>query len=174
MRVATPVRYGYSAETLEPNGRPAAFVRLFANSEVAISWSWGTSGSGLTRAKVKRLLRETISPFNKNPYDTSPPQVVTDEDIHGFSATDYFPRYEPAELRAGYYKKFGELQGQQNTYYASGFNGFETVEFAVRAGKDVVKSYFPNVKVEDVAVSGLVEQVSGRVAETLRWWVTLP
>ncbi|PSR82345.1 hypothetical protein PHLCEN_2v6088 [Hermanssonia centrifuga] len=172
VRVATPVGYGYSAETFEPNGRPSAFMRLFANSDVATSWSWGTTGGGVTIDEAKRLLRETISPFNKNPHDTSPPRVVTDADIRGFSATDYFPRYEPAELRAGFYKKFGELQGQQNTYYASGFNGFETVEFAVRAGKDVVKSHFPQVQaeVEEIAVSSLVEQVSGHLAETLNLW----
>ncbi|PSR82344.1 hypothetical protein PHLCEN_2v6087 [Hermanssonia centrifuga] len=172
VRVATPVGYGYSAETFEPNGRPSAFMRLFANSDVATSWSWGTTGGGLTQQEAKQLLRETISPFNKNPHDTSPPQEITDEHIHGFSATDYFPRYEPAELRAGYFKKFGELQGQQNTYYASGFNGFETVEFAVRAGKDVVKSHFPHVEaeVEEIAVYSLVEQVSGHLAETLNLW----
>ncbi len=172
MRVATPVGYGYSAETFEPNGRPSAFMRLFANSDVATSWSWGTTGGGVTIDEAKRLLRETIYPFNKNPHATSHPRVVTDAEIRGLTVTDYFPRYEPAELRAGFYKKFGELQGQQNTYYASGFNGFETVEFAVRAGKDVVKSHFPQVQaeVEEIAVSSLVEQVSGHLAETLNLW----
>ena len=59
-----------------------------------------------------------------------------------FRAWDYFPHFDKDQLDNGYYEKFNSLQGYMGTYYASGLNGFETVEFAVRAGKDVANSYF--------------------------------
>ncbi|KAJ7716409.1 hypothetical protein B0H14DRAFT_2643845 [Mycena olivaceomarginata] len=49
------------------------------------------------------------------------------------------------QLEAGYYAKFNALQGEKNTYYASGLNGFETVEYAIRAGIDVAETYFPSI-----------------------------
>ena len=49
------------------------------------------------------------------------------------------------QLEHGFYAGFNALQGHKNTYYVSGLNGFETVEFAIRAGQDVVDSYFDSV-----------------------------
>jgi hypothetical protein len=34
------------------------------------------------------------------------------------------------------------LQGCKNTYWASGLNGMELVEWAIKAGQDVVESYY--------------------------------
>lgn len=63
-------------------------------------------------------------------------------DVLAFVAHDYFPHYDSDQLAAGIYGLFNSLQGQRHTYYASGLNMFETVEFAVRAGYDIVDSYF--------------------------------
>lgn len=67
---------------------------------------------------------------------------VTDRDVLGFQQNDYFPHFDSEQLRQGWYDKFNALQGKQKTFYASGLNGFETVEFALRAGLDIVDSYF--------------------------------
>lgn len=45
------------------------------------------------------------------------------------------------DLAAGFYQRLDKLQGQRNTFFASGLNGYETVEFALRAGRDVVEHY---------------------------------
>jgi hypothetical protein len=57
----------------------------------------------------------------------------------------YFPHFDRRELERGFYAKFNALQGQNNTYYASGLNGFEIVEFAIRAGRDVVDTFLDPV-----------------------------
>ena len=51
------------------------------------------------------------------------------------------PRGRCLILADGFYDKLDKLQGKMNTFYASGLNGYETVEFALRAGRDVVEHY---------------------------------
>lgn len=143
--VAAPGGFRYEAETYEAVGQPSAFVRLFNESSVATTWSWGKYRGSRTMEEARILLKETLSKVNKDPRNaTELPRPVTDDDVKEFQKWDYFAHYDPRELRAGFYGKFNALQGKQNTYYASGLNGFETVEFAIRAGKDVVDTYFPS------------------------------
>lgn len=148
VRLITPP-YFFEAESVAPNvpvdadGEPVAFLQLFPTSNVATAWSWGPYRGNLTADQAKTLLKETLSKVNKDPTNaTAVPQPVTDADILGFQQNDYFPHFDSQQLARGWYKKFNALQGQQNTYYASGLNGFETVEFALRAGIDIVNSYF--------------------------------
>ena len=54
---------------------------------------------------------------------------------------DYFPHVSGKDLAGGFYDRLDKVQGQLNTFYASGLNGYETVEFALRAGRDVVEHY---------------------------------
>jgi len=127
----------------KPAGQPVAWIRLFNASNIATTWSWGQYRSDQTLAEAKTLLEQVISKFNKDPADTNAqPVPITDADVKDFREWDYFPHYDQAQLDQGYYDKFNTLQGHKNTYYASGLNGFETVEFAIRAGTDVVNSYF--------------------------------
>ena len=84
-----------------------------------------------------------MSKINSDPRDPSAqPKPVTDKDVLAFRKNAYFPHFDSAQLAGGWYDKFNALQGKKGTYYASGLNGFETVEFAVRAGLDVVDSFF--------------------------------
>ena len=133
----------------EPDAEPVNFIRLWNNSAIVTSWSWGgydsldNTSSTQTAQSVQQLLETTLSKVNKNPADLSAqPTPVTDEDVTAFTKQLYFPHFLQDELRNGWYQKLASLQGQLKTYYASGLNGFESVEFAVRAGQDVVESYF--------------------------------
>lgn len=88
-------------------------------------------------------MKTSLSKFNMDPRDNATtPLPVTDEDVLAFQENEYFPHYDPKQLREGYYELFERLQGQQKTYYASGFNMFELVEYAIRAGQDVARTYF--------------------------------
>lgn len=129
----------------EAAGEPVAFLRLFNQSDIATTYSWGKYRSTQTLAQAKTILKQTLSKVNKDPrVFNAQPVPVTDSDVMDFRQWDYFPHFDTAQLNQGYYAKFNALQGQKNTYYASGLNGFETVEFAVRAGIDIVDSYFPS------------------------------
>ena len=122
---------------------PVAFISLHDSSDVATTWSWGALGACHTYQQAYNLLKAVLSRVNKDPQDTAASGVaVTDADVKAFSKTDYFPRFGQQALAGGWYEKFNRLQGQQKTYWASGLNGFETVEFAVRAGLDIANTYF--------------------------------
>ena len=123
-------------------GYPMGFVRIFPISNIATTWSWGKYKSNQTLGEAKSLLKELLSKLNKDPrVPTAEPKPITDADVVAFREWDYFPHFDQDELENGFYARFNELQGYKNTYYASGLNGFETVEFAIRAGQDVVDTY---------------------------------
>jgi hypothetical protein len=126
----------------EAAGYPMAFFRILSQSNIATTWSWGKYKSNQTLDEARSLLKELLSKLNKDPRDpTAEPKPITDADVVAFREWDYFPHFDKNELENGFYAKFNELQGYKNTYYASGLNGFETVEFAIRAGQDVVDTY---------------------------------
>ena len=138
----------YEAASAAPNlpppaqGEPIAFIQLWNSSAIATTWSWDAYRQPSDIEKARSLLKSTLSKVNKDPTNPNAvPTPVTDEDVKGFVKTDYFPHYDSAQLLAGYYKMLDQLQGEKNTFYASGLNAFETVEFAIRAGYDVVDSY---------------------------------
>ena len=121
-------------------GYPVGFIPVL---KTATTWSWGKYKSNQTLGEAKSLLKELLSKLNKDPRGpTEEPKPITDADVVAFREWDYFPHFDQDELENGFYAKFNELQGNKNTYYASGLNGFETVEFAIRAGQDVVDTYF--------------------------------
>jgi hypothetical protein len=145
VRLQTPRNLSFSAAS-PPNipvaatGAPVSLLHLFNTSDIATTWSWGNNTS---KAIARQLLKETLSKINKDPTDPAAvPVPVTDKDILGFQQNDYFPHFGPQELAAGWYDKFNKLQGVKNTYFASGLNGFETVEFALRAGSEIVETFF--------------------------------
>lgn len=148
VHLQTPRNLGFSEKTATPAtpvsaiGEPIAFLYMFNSSDIATTWSWGKThiiSPGIARI----LLRAVLSKINKDPNDsTAVSKMVTDADIVGFQANDHFPHFAGDQLKEGWYAKFNALQGVNNTYYASGLNGFETVEFALKAGIDVVQSYF--------------------------------
>ena len=127
----------------DPAGEPVVAVKLHNDLEVAITSSWGPYRGNLTKAEAYSRLKSTLSKFNKDPRNTTSMSVpITDADVLAFQENDYFPHFDEDELAMGYYEKFENLQGHRNTYYASGFNMFELVEYAIRAGQDIARTYF--------------------------------
>ena len=134
----------WSAASADPalpppaDGEPVAFIRLFDDSPVATTWSWAALGSNVTEADARARLVQTLGKLNKDPAVAGAASAgVSDADVKAFRGWDYFPHFKSEQLAGGWYEKFGGLQGKGRTYFASGLNGFETVEFAVRAGIDV-------------------------------------
>lgn len=141
----------YSTETVlahippDAKGEPVSFIRLFNDSEIVTTWSWSAYRTqDIEFPEAKELLVETLSKVNRDPDDVHDVSVpITAADVKGFLKVDYFPHYDSEALNAGWYEKFNDLQGKKNTYWVSGLNGFETVEFAVRAALDIAESFFP-------------------------------
>ena len=129
-------------------GEPVAFLRLSPFDSIATSYSWDAKNSTKSESDVRTILQTTLSKLNKDPRNVSATDVgitqddITQDDIKAFRKWDYFPRFNSSTLKAGWYAKFNAVQGSQKTYWASGLNGLETVEWAVRAGLDVADSYF--------------------------------
>jgi len=149
VRLSTPRDLTFSAVSLTSNipapaiGGPVSFLHLFPTSDITTSWSWGPYRCSENLSEAKKLLKETLSKINKDPRDPAAKRKpVRDRDVLGLQKNDYFPHFDSQQLVAGWYEKFNALQGQRKTYYTSGLNGFETVEFALRARLDIVESYF--------------------------------
>lgn len=54
----------------------------------------------------------------------------------------YFPRVSTEDLRAGFYKRLDELQGQKGTYYIGAVLNFETLENTADFAKRLVLKHF--------------------------------
>lgn len=54
----------------------------------------------------------------------------------------YFPRIDTEDLRAGFYKRLDELQGQKGTYYIGAVLNFETLENTVDFAQRLVLKHF--------------------------------
>lgn len=125
------------------DGEPVALLQFYPTGDIATAWSWGPYREFLSEEDAREILRTTLSRINKDPRDVSAMSVpVTEMDIREFRKWDYFPHYDTPALQDGVYAKFNALQGTEKTYWASGLNGMEVVEWAIRAGQDVVNSYF--------------------------------
>jgi hypothetical protein len=143
-----PFGVSYIAESENPtvpppnDGEPVAVLRLNEQSNVSTSWSWGPYKEFQSESSARELLKDTLSRINKDPRnETEPAEPVTDDDVKAFRKWDYFPHFDTEPLQNDAYGKLDELQGCKKTYWASGLQGMETVEWAIRAGKDVVNSY---------------------------------
>jgi hypothetical protein len=138
--------YANSSSPLLPppaSGEPVGVLRFFAESNITTTWSWGGFGEEYTLEQGQALLIETLSRINKAPNDAgSQPAPIQDSDIKRFMKHDYFPQVSGAALARGWYQELDRQQGQNKTFFASGLNAFESAEFAIRAGQDVVASYF--------------------------------
>ncbi|TVY34652.1 Uncharacterized protein LOCC1_G008301 [Lachnellula occidentalis] len=127
----------------DPTGEPVVVVKLHDDLDIAITSSWGAYRGNMSKAEAYSRLKSTLSKFNKDPRNqTSVAVPLTDSDVLAFQENDYFPHFDEDQLALGFYEKFEALQGKRNTYYASGLNKFELVEYAIRAGQDVVRTHF--------------------------------
>ncbi|KAJ7233721.1 hypothetical protein B0H12DRAFT_1191913 [Mycena haematopus] len=125
-----------------PEAQPVGFIRLFNESDVVTTWSWGAPNVSYTNEEAYSLLISTLSLVNyADPSHPIDPVPITADDVKAFRFHYYFPHVSGADLEAGWYQRFDELQGTKATYYASGLNSLETVEFALRAGLNVVEKY---------------------------------
>ncbi|THU82669.1 FAD/NAD(P)-binding domain-containing protein [Dendrothele bispora CBS 962.96] len=143
----------FSQLPTEPIVEPVLATRIFPGSDVVSTYSWGPfqpfGRSNVSLEQARELLLQTysvvdFSPANGNGSTTSAhaPVPVTDQDVREFRVWDYFPRFQSGDLANGIYEDYNALQGQADTYWISALNGFESVEFAVRAGKEIVATFF--------------------------------
>ena len=135
-----PYQILYEQAPPEPLGDPVAFLRLFEGSPIATTYSWAQIGSTLSIDDVTQLLTSTLTAVQTGLNISDP--TVTAADVQAIRQWDYFPHFATADLADNVYAAYNALQGAQHTYYSSALNGFETVEFAIRAGKDLVATYF--------------------------------
>lgn len=144
-----PFGVSYIANTSNPalpppnDGEPVAVLRLSSQSNVSTSWSWGPYKEFESESSARDLLNTTLSKINKDPRNnTAQAEALVPSDIRAFRKWDYFPHFDSEPLRNGSYAKLNKLQGCNRSYWASGLQGMEIVEWAIRAGQDIVDSYF--------------------------------
>lgn len=149
VRLKIPHAMTFSVASAHPmlppdaTGEPVVAVKLHQGLDLAITGSWGPFRGNVTKGEAYSLLKSSLSKINMDPRDEASVAVpITDDDILAFQQNEYFPHFDEEALAMGYYERFEKLQGQSKTYYASGFNMFELVEYAIRAGQDVVRTHF--------------------------------
>ena len=148
---AVPPNITYSQLPTNDVGQPILSTKCFPESAILTTYSWGpfkTYGrSDISLEEARRLLIETYSAIDFGPAASgsggeSITVLIKEEDVRDFKEWDYFPRFQPVDIAEGIYERFNALQGYKKTYWASGLNSFELVEFALRSGKEIVDTFF--------------------------------
>lgn len=148
--VRTDIPYGVTltansaSPILPPDaaGQPIMVIKLQNVSDVTTVGSWGALSGKVSTAEAYNLLKQTLSSINRDPKEPRQQfKLVDDDDVVSFAKMEYFPHFDSAQLKDGLYDKFLAIQGSNKTYWVSGLNMFELVEYAIRAGQDVVDSY---------------------------------
>lgn len=135
-----PYPFFYQQNPPQSLGEPVGLLRISNDSPITTTYSWGPIGSDMTIDDVTQRLVSTLTKVQKGAGIADP--TVSISDVKSIRQWDYFPHFNSTVLTSGVYAQYNALQGRQHTYYSSGLNGFETVEFAIRAGKDLVHSFF--------------------------------
>ncbi|KAI9933654.1 hypothetical protein ASPWEDRAFT_43466 [Aspergillus wentii DTO 134E9] len=126
----------------EGAGEPLSIDALYNETNIFLTWAWATGDQ--TPDEVKSTVIESLGKINKDPSDiTAKSTPLAEDDVKDFEHfPNYFPHFNSTVLREGWYDKLEKLQGEKRTYYISGLNKFEAVEYVVRAAKDLVKGHF--------------------------------
>lgn len=130
-------------DPFKAEGQPVYLTPLHPESSIVNVYS-ADDPAHPSVTRVKRHLIKDLSKINKdldNVYAASTKLVAAD--IRAFSGQiDYFPHLGPEALADGWYERFNELQGKDHTYFTSGLNSFELVEYTIRAANDLVATHF--------------------------------
>ncbi|KAF9766569.1 hypothetical protein IL306_001010 [Fusarium sp. DS 682] len=130
-------------DPFKPEGQPVYLTPLHPESNIVNVYS-ADDPAHPSVTRVKKHLIHDLSKINKdlgNAYAVS--TKLGTADIRAFSGQiDYFPHLGPEALADGWYEKFNHLQGKDNTYFISGLNSFELVEYTIRAARDLVATHF--------------------------------
>lgn len=126
----------------EAVGQPVTILKLQDKSDITTIGSWAALNSNISSTEAYDTLLHTLRSVSHGPLVASKMyKPVGDGHVVSFSKVDYFPHFASPQLTGGLYAKFLAIQGGNQTYWASGLNMFELVEYAIRAGQDVVDSY---------------------------------
>ncbi|KAF9254773.1 FAD/NAD(P)-binding domain-containing protein [Marasmius fiardii PR-910] len=144
-----PVNTTYSQLPTQDIGQPILATKSFADSPILTTYSWGGwKAYGRNEVSLGEARKVMLDTFNAIDFSAAagvsgPIRAgAKEEDVREFRQWDYFPRFQPEDLADGIYERYNAVQGYKKTYWASGLNGFELVEHAVRAGKEIVATFF--------------------------------
>ncbi|KAH8173260.1 flavin containing amine oxidoreductase domain-containing protein [Sarocladium implicatum] len=128
----------------ETEGQPVYLARIHSDTDILTVWSMDERGQSDSVQAARGFLPEVLSKLNRNLSDSAQQgQEVTNRDVLAFSGdVDYFPHIGTEALLDGWYEKYNKLQGQKRTYYVSGVDQFEFVEYAIRAAEALVNDHF--------------------------------
>jgi hypothetical protein len=130
-------------EPFKPEGQPVYLTPLHPESDIVSVYS-ADDPAHPSATRVKKHLVSDLSKINKDLDDVHAQGTrVGTADIRAFSGQiDYFPHVGPKALADGWYERFNHLQGTDHTYFTSGLNSFELVEYTIRAARDLVGQHF--------------------------------
>jgi hypothetical protein len=124
-------------------GQPVYLTPLHPESSIVNVYS-ADDPENPSAARVKSHLIRDLSRINRDLGDFyAASKKLVAADIRAFSGLiDYFPHLGPEALADGWYEHFDNLQGNDHTYFISGLNSFELVEYTIRAARDLVATNF--------------------------------
>ncbi|KAL2815141.1 hypothetical protein BJX63DRAFT_430963 [Aspergillus granulosus] len=150
VKLNTPRLSAFAVATESPKisadmaGEPVLILSMYNTSDISLAYPMARHDQSVD--EVRETTLQTLSRINRDPKldeDNTDSTPVQETDIKTFRHhPDYFPHFSGEALRGGWYAKFNRLQGWNRTYYTSGLNRAEHVEYAVLAARELVEAHF--------------------------------
>jgi hypothetical protein len=113
-------------------GQPWAMTQQYADNEFVQFYSRLDSKRVAPQESVIEEIRRYVTALG----------AVLPADYITFDRWSYFPHVTVDDLRAGFYDRLEDLQGQSNTYYCGAVGAFELVETVAQYSRNLVDTHF--------------------------------
>ncbi|KAL4778173.1 hypothetical protein BJX76DRAFT_362985 [Aspergillus varians] len=148
VRLDIPRMSSFNVASVSPNisadiaGEPVFVQNMYNNSDVAVTYSLALHSQSTDQ--VTDISLQSLSRINRDPREAGfNPTPVRESDITALRHYPaHYPHFNATALQEGWYERFSNIQGGNRTYYTSGLNQVEHVEYAIRAARDLVEEHF--------------------------------
>jgi hypothetical protein len=113
-------------------GQPWAITQQYADNEFVQFYTRVDNRHAARQDSVVEGIRRCVTVLGA----VLPAEYIT------FDKWSYFPHVTVDDLRAGFYDRFEQLQGQSNTYYCGAVAAFELVETVAQHSRHLVDTHF--------------------------------
>ncbi|KAL5339208.1 hypothetical protein BJX70DRAFT_397981 [Aspergillus crustosus] len=130
------------ATSVDFSGEPVFVQSMYNDSDIAIAYSLASETQSM--GEVREISVEVLSRINRDPGHEGQEAIpVGEDDIRTVQHyPEHYPHVDSEVLREGWYEEFRGIQGVNRTFYTSGLNRVEHVEYAILAARDLVEEYF--------------------------------
>jgi monoamine oxidase len=119
-----------------PVGEPLVLLQQYPDNELMAFYAYLPTQA--PNSADERRLKEQVARYAR----AIGGRIRWEDDWHSYDVWHYFRHVDPADMRAGFYDDWENIQGMNRTFYVGGLFDFDFVEGIVQYSKNLVERFF--------------------------------